>query len=113
MVLVPDARGSLLGPAFPPAARDVLSGGGAGSRATTLLGAAASDLAKLVAVPWGQRLLLRGRWAWIGEGIGTQYSVRISNSLAELKTPLEEGDGWVVWKGRARMARFPVSPDSD
>ncbi len=113
MMLVPDARAGLSDPTLAAAARDALSGGGANGCATTLLGASSSDLPRLVAVPWGQRLLLRSRWAWIGEGIGAQYSVRISNSLAELKVPLEEGDGWVVWKGRARVARFPVSLDTD
>ncbi|MFZ2756417.1 MAG: hypothetical protein WAY93_06100, partial [Atopobiaceae bacterium] len=82
-----------------------------GSGCCALMGASASDLTRLVSLPWGQRLASRSAWLWVGDGIGQQFAIRVSNPALELRLDLGEGGGWVVRRGRARAAKLVCLPD--
>jgi S-DNA-T family DNA segregation ATPase FtsK/SpoIIIE len=73
---------------------------------------AASNVAGYAYEPWAKRNLSTGTGIWLGNGISDQFVLKPATMSSDMYKEVGEGFGYVLAKGKARVAKLLVSAAS-
>lgn len=76
-----------------------------------VIGVASSELSRLHNEPWGQRMLSKGQCLWVGDGLGSQYTIKVTTPASTLRQDVGEGSGFLIEKGKAGLTKMLYRDD--